>query len=177
MADTFTVVSSAPDVALLGLDQIVDVQQTMVQATGSGVIFPVRVPSTGDIAGPTGQLAASMAAAFDSAAQVPGIASMAVTQDIDAAGNLIDVVILIVTSTNGLITAEKTVPLASFGQSSLVASGVGGFGTLGAGDGLQFEVIPTLGGGAGGSLSTFNLEAFSSRVTTWRADLDALANL
>lgn len=177
MADTFTVVSSAPDVALLGLDQIVDVQQTMVQAKSSGVIFPVRVPSAGEIAGPTAQLAASMAAAFDVAAQTPGIAAMAVTQDVDAAGNLIDVVILTVVSTNGLVTAEKTVTLASFGQSSLVASGAGGFGTLGTAGGLHFESIPSLPSGESGGLSTFDLGAFGSRVSSWRSDLDALANL
>jgi hypothetical protein len=139
MADNFVVLSSEPSVDLIGLDNLVDVQRTTVMALPAGVSFPVSVPSAGEIAGPTGELAAAMADAFNQAAGADGVVGMAVTQDVDAAGNLIDIVIVTVVSSNGLITAEKTVPLAMFGRASLGA-GVGGLGFSSAG-GFGFDYV------------------------------------
>lgn len=177
MAELFSVLSSGADVQLIGLDQLVDVQQTMVIAKPSGVIFPVRVPSAGDIAGPTGDLASSMAAAFNQAATHPGVLGMAVTQDIDPAGNLVDVVIVTVASTNGLVTAEKTLPLAIFGSSSIGLGSLGGLGTFGTSGGYNPDMLATTGASGGGSGSGFSFEAFSSQVGSWQSDLDALAGL
>jgi hypothetical protein len=177
MADNFVVLSSEPSVDLIGLDNLVDVQRTTVMALPAGVSFPVSVPSAGEIAGPTGELAAAMADAFNQAAGADGVVGMAVTQDVDAAGNLIDIVIVTVASSNGLITAEKTVPLAMFGRTSL-GGGVGGLGFSGAGGGFGFDYVgdftagATSGGGGG-----FNFAGFASAVSGWRSDLDALANL
>jgi hypothetical protein len=177
MADNFVVLSSEPSVDLIGLDNLVDVQRTTVMALPAGVSFPVSVPSAGDIAGPTGELASAMADAFNAAAQTDGVVGMAVTQDVDAAGNLIDIVIVTVASTNGLITTEKTVPLAMFGRASLGGAGVGGLGFSSAGGfGFDYVAAPaSSGSGSGGG--GFNLSGFSGAVSGWRSDLDALANL
>jgi hypothetical protein len=177
MADNFVVLSSEPSVDLIGLDNLVDVQRTTVMALPAGVSFPVSVPSAGEIAGPTGELAAAMADAFNAAAGADGVVGMAVTQDVDAAGNLIDIVIVTVASTNGLITAEKTVPLAMFGRPSLVG-GVGGLGFSSAGGGFGFDYVAPAGGGGGGAGGGgFDFAGFSGAVSGWRSDLDALANL
>jgi hypothetical protein len=141
------------------------------------VSFPVSVPSAGEIAGPTGELAAAMADAFNQAAGADGVVGIAVTQDVDAAGNLIDIVIVTVASSNGLITAEKTVPLAMFGRSSL-GGGVGGLGFSSAGGGFGFDYVAAPAGGGGGSGGGgFDFAGFSGAVSRWRSDLDALANL
>jgi hypothetical protein len=177
MAENFVVLSSEPSVDLIGLDNLVDVQRTTVMALPAGVSFPVSVPSAGEIAGPTGELAAAMADAFNQAAGADGVVGMAVTQDVDAAGNLIDIVIVTVASTNGLITAEKTVPLAMFGRTSL-GGGVGGLGFASAGGGFGFDYVGDFGAGStGGGGGGFNFAGFSSAVSGWRSDLDALANL
>jgi hypothetical protein len=177
MADNFVVLSSEPSVDLIGLDNLVDVQRTTVMALPAGVSFPVSVPSAGDIAGPTGELASAMADAFNAAAQTDGVVGMAVTQDVDAAGNLIDIVIVTVASSNGLITTEKTVPLAMFGRASLGGAGVGGLGFSSAGGfGFDYVAAPAS-SGSGSSGGGFNLSGFSGAVSGWRSDLDALANL
>lgn len=177
MADNFVVLSSEPSVDLIGLDNLVDVQRTTVMALPAGVSFPVSVPSAGEIAGPTGELASAMANAFNQAAGTDGVVGMAVTQDVDAAGNLIDIVIVTVASSNGLLRTEKTVPLAMFGRTSL-AGGLSGFGFSSAGGGFGFDYVgdpQALGGPSGGG--GFNFSGFSSAVAGWRTDLDALANL
>jgi hypothetical protein len=177
MAENFVVLSSEPSVDLIGLDNLVDVQRTTVMALPAGVSFPVSVPSAGEIAGPTGELAAAMADAFNQAAGADGVVGIAVTQDVDAAGNLIDIVIVTVASSNGLITAEKTVPLAMFGRSSL-GGGVGGLGFSSAGGGFGFDYVAAPAGGGGGSGGGgFDFAGFSGAVSRWRSDLDALANL
>jgi hypothetical protein len=177
MADNFVVLSSEPSVDLIGLDNLVDVQRTTVMALPAGVSFPVSVPSAGDIAGPTGELASAMADAFNACTQIPGIVGMAVTQDVDAAGNLIDIVIVTVASTNGLLTREKMVPLAIFGRASLGGAGVGGLGFASAGGfGFDYVAAPVTGGGGSGG-GGFNFEGFSGAVSGWRSDLDALTNL
>lgn len=176
MASDYLIVHSVPDVAVTAGGDVQDVQRSTVMALPSGVQFPVRVASAGNIAGATGERASSMAAAFNAASAVAGVVGIQASQDTDVAGNVIDVVTLYIASDSGNVVITKQLPMALFGGAAVGGTGLGGLSTLGTESGLQFAVMPSSGDGGltGGG---FNLSGFSSAVTTWRADANALEAL
>lgn len=176
MATDFLIVHSVPDVAVTPGGDVQDVQRSTILALPSGVQFPVRVPTAGNIAGATGTMAALLASAFNAAAGVDGVVGIQASQDTDVAGNVIDVVTLYIASDSGNVVITKQVPMALFGAPAAGGLGAGSLSTLGTSDGLGFAVMPSSGGG-GGTSGGFNLSGFSSAVGTWRADANALEAL
>jgi hypothetical protein len=113
----YEVLSSEPTLQVLTPEIVIDATRIIARAVESGVVFAVFVanfqPTAPDrYETQTDRIARALAgeaANWNQNATVPGVISIGMSQEVDAAGQLKDVALVIVQSTSGRSTAQVTV--------------------------------------------------------------------
>ena len=109
----FTVLGQAPTILVQGAGTVVDAMTITVNDSLYGVIFSFTI-TRADWLGTGTQLAAQQYATWVQAiGALPSVVGLGYAQDVNAAGLLIDMLIVTVGTPDGLQTAIATVPLAT----------------------------------------------------------------
>lgn len=103
--------TSRSTVELVGATDTRDVVETWITTSPSGITFPVRVADSQWSASQVNALAAQYANALERLVAEPNVAAIYYEQDVNAAGNLVDMLVFVVTSDNGELTKEVREPL------------------------------------------------------------------
>jgi hypothetical protein len=111
MPGKFRTRTSHSDIELVGATDTRDVVVTYVTTAPSGVTFPVRVADSQYSAAQVDALASQYSDAIENLMGEPNIAAIYYEQDVNAAGNLVDTLVFVVTSDNGELTKEVREPL------------------------------------------------------------------
>lgn len=123
---SYTVIGQSPTILVQGAGTVVDAMTITVNVVTVGVVISFTVPrsvwlAAGTTAGAgaggagtstgVGVLASQYAALVEALAMLAPVVAMSYAQDVNAAGNLVDVLIVTVGTPDGLQTANVTVPL------------------------------------------------------------------
>lgn len=110
MADGFTFQATTFDTGASADGQLQDLQRTTFTAEPSGVAFTVVAPVGPQMVEDTSAQASELAAAYNTAYATPGVAGLATGQDMNASGQLSEVVYVTVATPDGRAATQITVP-------------------------------------------------------------------
>jgi hypothetical protein len=106
VAGNFRTRSSRSTVELVGATDTQDVVETWVTTAPSGITFPIRIGDSAYNAELLAYYAEQYSTALEALVALPNIAAIYYEQDVNAAGNLEDMLVFVVTSDNGALTRE-----------------------------------------------------------------------
>lgn len=113
--------ASEPTLQVVSPEIVYDAQRVVARATASGVVFSLLVVNTPvapdrwqDLAARVEQNLDTWAVFWNSNAKQPGVISIGMSQEVDAAGQLRDVALVIVSSTSGRSTSQLTLHAPQF---------------------------------------------------------------
>ncbi len=103
----YNTIKSGPDIELLGIDDVQDVQAVKLEALPSHVVFTLRFLPEGYVPSLVASLSRQFAGYFNQMAAIPGVAGVSTFQDVNDADVLDDVMRIVVKSTSG----KQTFPI------------------------------------------------------------------
>lgn len=115
MADIFDVVAQYPTTQFIGGTQTQEVVAVGIVTKPSGIYVEFLVPQKGYSANVVDAAALGQATIFETVASLPAVAGVQWAQTQNAAGYLVEVVIITVASTSGNSSAQLTVPVVQLG--------------------------------------------------------------
>lgn len=119
MADTYDVLYQYPTVEFLGGTKTRDVMAVGYQTKPHGVVFEARIPRNIYSAKEVNSEGIGYSGEIESVFQQPGVADATWAQTANAAGFLIDELVLTVESTSGDSSAQLTVPFSQMAPETL----------------------------------------------------------
>lgn len=114
MATLYEIIAAQATSEVVGTGDVIDVVQTWIQSKPNNVTFPARIPDAAFGVGNVRSVANISAYAVESIAALQHVAAMGHVQDVNPAGDLLDVLETFVQSTNGLLTSRLAFPLSNF---------------------------------------------------------------
>lgn len=110
MAEGFSFQSTTFDAGATPDGQLQDLQRTTFTADPSGVAFTVVVPVGPSMVDETAAQARELATAYNTAYATPGVAALSTGQDMNASGQLAEVVYVTVSTPDGRAATQIIVP-------------------------------------------------------------------
>lgn len=103
-AGEYVVIRSSPDIELQGVSDTEDVQELLVRALPSNVVFTLRFPRDNYVPSIVDSLTAQFAGYFNALRAIPGVAGVSTFQDVNADDQIQDVMQITVRSDSGIQT-------------------------------------------------------------------------
>lgn len=110
MAGNFTVLSQQSVVQLIGGTQVVDAEQVMIETSPSGIVFPLLFAHGKADAETVAALAANYATQLEAAMADDAVGAIVISQDVNPANQLIDLLEITALSTSGRSSKVITSP-------------------------------------------------------------------